>query len=316
MVVGPTSNRRYPPPYTMDKEESKMNLLVTGASGLLGSKLTYLATKKGYEVFSAYNQNIPKIGTPLKLDITNLELTAPAFGKADPDVVIHAAALTNVDKCETCKEHAWRINVQGTKNISELCEQHQVYMIFISTDYIFSGEQGDYRETDPPSPINYYGKTKLEAEQYVQKVVPHFCIARTAVLYGATPARGKTNFALWLLEKLRREEKVQIVTDQKNSPTLNTNLADMLLETIKQRLTGIYHLTGATALSRYNFAVALAKTFKFKTELIQPALSKDIGWIAPRPKNSSLNIAKATQQLKTPPLNIHMALLKLQEELL
>lgn len=292
-----------------------MKLLVTGASGLLGLKLTQLATKKDYTVFSAYNQNNPREGIPLKFDITNQTSTEGVFEKTKPDLVVHAAALTNVDKCETQKELAWRVNVQGTENIAKLCRKHQTYLVYISTDYVFDGEKGNYIETDMPSPINHYGTTKLEAEQRVQRLVKDHCIARTSVIYGSTPATGKTNFALWLIDKLRKEEKVRIVTNQTNSPTLNTNLAKMTLEILTRRLTGIYHLAGATFLSRYDYAKTLAETFNLKTELIEPATSKDIAWIAARPKNSSLNVSKATQTLKTKPLEIIKALMKLREEL-
>lgn len=292
-----------------------MKLLITGASGLLGSKLTHLATKKDYQVFSAYYQNTPREGIPLKLNITNQTSLEKIFEKIRPDIVVHAAALTNVDKCETQKDLAWKTNVQGTENIAKLCKKHQTYLAYISTDYIFGGEKGNYKETDTPSPINHYGTTKLEAEKHIQRTVKDHCISRTSVIYGSSPATGKTNFALWLIDKLRKEEKVRIVTDQINSPTLNTNLATMILEILRRRLTGVYHLAGATALSRYDYAKTLAETFKLKKELIEPATSKNIAWIAPRPKNSSLNVSKATQTLRTKPLEIIEALMKLNEEL-
>jgi dTDP-4-dehydrorhamnose reductase len=293
-----------------------MKLLVTGASGLLGSKLIQFATIKDYKVYSAYHHNTPREGTLLQFDLADKKSLKRIFEKAEPDIVIHAAALTDVDKCETQRELAQKVNVQGSENIAKLCKKHQTYLIYVSTDYVFDGENGNYKETDTPSPINYYGATKLQAEKHIKKLVKCYCIARTSVLYGSTPSQGKTNFALWLIDKLRKEEKLRAVTDQTNSPTLNTNLAEMILEVVERRLTGIYHLAGATTISRYDYAKELAEVFNLKKELIEPATSEDIAWIAPRPKDSSLNVSKAAQTLENKPLNMREALIKLREDLL
>jgi len=292
-----------------------VKLLVTGASGLLGSKLPKLATKKSFQVYSVYHQHTPQQGTPIQFDISKKTSTEKTFNEIKPDIVVHAAALTHVDRCETQKELAWKINVQGTENIAKLCRRNRTYLVYVSTDYVFNGEKGNYREADLPAPINHYGTTKLKGEEYAQSLALDVCIARTSVVYGSIPATGKTNFALWLLDKLRRDEEVKIVTDQTNSPTLNTNLANMILEIVDRRLTGIYHLAGATALSRYDFAKALAEEFNLNTQLIKPVTSREIAWKAKRPRNSSLNVAKATQTLGSKPLKIHEALRELREEL-
>ena len=164
----------------------------------------------------------------MKLDITNKEAVEEAFGAIEPDVVVHAASLTDVDKCELNKQLAWKINVDGTKNILESTRKINSFFVYVSTDYVFSGEKGCYVESDAANPINYYGMTKLGAEKLVQ-TGEEFFIARPSVIYGSTPAAGKVNFALWLIETLRKGEKVKIVTDQWNTPTLNTNLAEMTL---------------------------------------------------------------------------------------
>ncbi len=184
-----------------------------------------------------------------------------------PDVVVHAATLTDVDKCELNKELAWKVNVEGTKNIVEAAKATGSFLIYISTDYVFGGENGRYKETQAPNPINYYGLTKLKAEEIVKTQKEYF-IARPSVIYGSTPAAGKVNFALWLIETLRKGEHVKIVTDQWNTPTLNTNLAEMTLEVIERRLTGIYHLCGATRVSRFEFAEQIADVFNLDKGLI------------------------------------------------
>jgi dTDP-4-dehydrorhamnose reductase len=292
-----------------------MKLLITGGSGLYGSKLAQLATSKQHQVFSAHNQHPTTYGHPIKLDITNKAQVEAALKKAHPDVVVHAASLTDVDKCELNPKLAMKINVKGTDNIVQACKKISAFLLFISTDYVFNGEKGCYTETDLPSPINYYGNTKLKAEERVKTFDDEYCIARTSVIYGATPAAGKTNFALWLLDKLKKKEQANVFTDQWNSPTLNTSLAEMTLEIVERKLTGIYHLSGATRISRHEFAILLAKTFKFDTNLIIPTLSTELSFPAKRPHDSSLNTLKAQQTLANQPLQMEVALKKFKAEL-
>ena len=291
-----------------------MKLLITGGSGLYGSKLAQLASSKQHQVFSAHNQNPATYGHPIKLDITNKARVEAAFKKARPDVVVHAASLTDVDKCELDPKLAMEINVIGTENIVQASKKINAFLLFISTDYVFNGEKGCYTEADSPSPINYYGYTKLKAEERVKAIDDVYSIARTSVIYGTTPAAGKTNFSLWLLDKLNKKEQVSVFTDQWNSPTLNTSLAEMTLEIVERKLTGIYHLSGATRISRFDFAILLAKTFKLDTNLIIPTLSTELTFPAQRPQDSSLNTSKAQQTLANQPLQINEALKNLKEE--
>ncbi|MCK4313974.1 SDR family oxidoreductase, partial [Candidatus Bathyarchaeota archaeon] len=191
---------------------------------------------------------------------------------------------------------------------------HKAFLVYISTDYVFKGERGMYKETDKPAPINHYGVTKLKGEEHVKNLLDNYCIARASVIYGSIPATGKINFALWLLNKLKKKEKVEIVTDQWNSPTLNTNLANMILEALERKLTGTFHMTGATRLSRYEFAELLAETFNLDKNLITPVSCEQIKWVAKRPKDSSLDVSKAYLKLKNKPLKIHEALQKTKRE--
>lgn len=291
-----------------------MKLLITGASGLYGSKLANLALAKNIEVYSSDIQSLSVYGNFVKLDISGKAQVDEAFKNIKPDVVVHAATLTDVDKCETNKDLAWKVNVEGTKNIAEAAKSLGSFLIYISTDYVFSGEKGGYKETDKPDPINYYGLTKLKAEEIVQTQSEYF-IARPSVIYGSTPAAGKVNFALWLIETLRKGERVKIVTDQWNTPTLNTNLAEMTLEVVERRLTGIYHLCGATKVSRYEFAEQIADAFGLDKSLIDKVLSSQFTWPAKRPMDSSLNTSKAQQTLQKKPLEMADALKQLKLEL-
>jgi dTDP-4-dehydrorhamnose reductase len=291
-----------------------LKLLITGASGLFGSKLAQMGLSKNFEVYSSDIQSSSIYGNFVKLDISGKAQVDETFKTIKPDVVVHAATLTDVDKCELNKELAWKVNVEGTKNIVEAAKTAGSFLIYISTDYVFSGETGRYKESDAPNPINYYGVTKLKAEEIVKTQKEYF-IARPSVMYGSTPAAGKVNFALWLIEKLQKGERVKIVTDQWNTPTLNTNLAEMTLEVIERKLTGIYHLCGATRVNRLEFAEQIADVFSLDKSLIDKILSSQFKLPAKRPMDSSLDTLKAQQILQHKPLEMDKALKQLKFEL-
>jgi dTDP-4-dehydrorhamnose reductase len=292
-----------------------MKLLITGASGLYGSKLAELALKKQHEVFSVHSQHDAALGVPIHLDITDKEKVAAEVAKVKPDVIVHAASMTDVDKCEQNRDLSWKVNVEGTRNVVEAARAQNAYLLYISTDYVFDGEKGYYKETDQPSPLNFYAYTKLKAEENVKNSVRDFCIARPSVIYGATPAAGKVNFALWLLTKLRGLELVKVFVDQWVCPTLNSSLAEMTLEAAERRLTGVYHMSGRSRVSRYEFAAQIARTFELDETLLVPTRIKDFPFVAKRPKDSSLDTSKAWQTLKNEPLNLGEALERLKVEL-
>jgi dTDP-4-dehydrorhamnose reductase len=299
----------------METKWFELRILITGASGLYGSKIAQ-TIPKDCQIYSAYNKDEPMHGTPIQFDVSNKNQVEHAFKKVNPDVVVHAATLTNVDECETNKELAWKTNVEGTRNTAEAAKACGAFLIYVSTDYVFNGEKGNYTETDTPEPINYYGLTKLKAEEIVEDMVDEYCVARASVIYGAKPAAGKINFALWLLNKLKQKEPVKIVVDQWNSPTLNTNLAEMTWEIVQRRMTGIYHLSGATRISRYDFAISIASVFNLDPALIIRSKSSEFSWAAKRPKDSSLNVEKAQNTLKKKPLPVDQALARLRSEML
>ncbi len=289
-----------------------MKIFITGGSGLLGSKVAEIALEKGYEVYSGYNSHKPEFGEPVKFDLADPDSVVKAIDDVKPEVIIHSAALTDVDKCETEKDLAYKINVEGTKIVAKMAKKLGAFMVYISTDYVFDGEKGMYKEDDETNPVNYYGYTKLLGEKYCQD----FCIARTCVIYGAKPASGKINFALWLIDKLEKNESVKIVTDQFITPTLNTNLAEMVLECAERELKGIFHLAGATRVSRFEFAKEIAKEFGLNDGLIMPAKMDEINWIAKRPRDSSLDTTKAQDILDEKPYELKKALKMLKEEML
>jgi dTDP-4-dehydrorhamnose reductase len=290
----------------------KGKLLVTGANGLLGNKIIKL-TQNDYVATPIHNIK-PLHSKSIKLDIRDANDVSNLFDKLEPATVIHTASETNVDKCETEKEHAWKTNVEGTRNIAIACSKVGAKLVFISTDYVFDGEKGLYNEEDKPNPVNYYGLTKLEGEKKVTEHCKNYAILRTSVLYGWHP--WKQNFATWIINKLKQHQEITVVEDHFNTPTLADNLAEMAVEAAKKDLRGLYHASGNERASRYEFAKQIAETFDLNSGLIKPVkMSQLTAWIAKRPKDSSLDTTKIRKQLKTKPLNITEGLNKMKEEM-
>ncbi len=292
-----------------------MRLFVTGGSGFLGSKIAEISIKKGHSTHSGYHLHKAVHGIPIKFDICDKKTVIKFVESIKPDVIIHTAAFTDVDRCEEEMNLARRVNVKGTKNIVESCTLYDTFLVYISTDYVFSGEEGMYKETDKQKPVNYYGLTKFKGEKIVKKSSIDWCIVRPSVIFGSKPSRRKRNFALWVIDRLIENKMTKVIRDQWVSPVLTENLSEMILEVFERRLCGIYHLAGATPITRYNFAMLLADTFHLQKELIKPIKSKDMKWRAKRPRNTSLDVSKAMKKLEKKPLQIHEAVRKMKEEL-
>ena len=286
-----------------------MRLFITGGSGLLGSKLAEIAADRGDEVFSGYCHHLPEVGERIKFDLEDKDVIRDKILEVRPEVVYHTAALTDVDRCETDQDLAWKINVEGTESVAKYAAEVGAFVVYISTDYVFDGKRGFYIEDDRTDPINHYGLTKLLGERFCD------CVARTCVIYGAKPASGKVNFALWLIERLASGEEVRIVTDQYITPTLNTNLARMLIEAGERRVSGVFHMAGATRISRYDFAIEIAREFGLDEGLIHPASMSEMRWKARRPRDSSLDTSKAARLLAERLLPFRESLRALREEM-
>ncbi len=287
-------------------------ILITGASGLLGNWIAKFASKD-YIVTPTDVVESP-LSNVIKADITDLAALQILFQSAKPNTVIHTASETNVDKCEIEKDRAWKINVEGTRNIVEACRQTNAKLIYISTDYVFDGEKGMYSEEDTPNPLNFYGLTKLEGERQASKSSPNMAILRTSVLYGTHPT--KQDFVTWVMTKLKQANEITVVDDHFNTPTLAQNLASMALEIAQRDLKGIFHTSGSERISRFDFARKIAVAFGLDDSLIKPIKMKELAaWIAIRPRDSSLNTVKIQRELKTQPLSINVGLSKLRNEL-
>ncbi len=241
------------------------------------------------------------------LDITDRRQLGFHISFYHPQIIINAAAYTDVDGCEIHKDKAWAVNVGGVRNLVNLCKEQNIKLIHISTDYIFNGEDGPYSEDDPPDPVSFYGETKLESEKIIKESGIDYLIVRTNVLYGFGK-NVKSNFLLWLLEKLSQNEKIKIVTDQFNNPTLADNLSLCILEMVKKNFSGTYHIAGSEYLSRYDFAIKVADKFNFDKNNILPTKTEILQQKAKRPYKGGLRIDKAQSILETKLLNVDQSL--------
>jgi len=285
-------------------------VLITGANGLLGQKLVcdfhphykVIACDLSPESFiSSANLSYES------LDITNRRQFGFQITFYHPEVIINAAAYTDVDGCEIHKDKAWATNVGGVRNLVNLCKKVRIKLIHLSTDYVFNGEEGPYSEDDPPDPVNFYGETKLESEKIIKDGRIDFLIIRTNVLYGFGN-KVKPNFFLSLLDKLSKNEKIKIVTDQFNNPTLVDNLSLCILEMAKKDISGIYHVAGSEYLSRYDFATKVASKFNLDENNILPTKTELLQQKAKRPHKGGLKIDKAQGILETKLLDVNQGL--------
>ena len=286
-----------------------MKVLITGGSGLLGGALISASSNMGIESVPTYHSN-PIGQASVKIDIMDLHGVERALREIEPDCVIHAAALTNVDLCENDPTRAWAINADATKNVADACNDEGAKAIYISTDYVFDGQNGPHSEAAVPHPINVYGESKLAGEKFTMEY-PGNVVARVCVLYGA----GRPNFVTWVIDSLGKNIPITVVTDQYNTPTYTGNCAQALLTMCKLDLHGIYHVSGRERMNRYDFAHAIAEVFGLNENLIKSATSNGLYQRAKRPRDSSLNVEKAEKALGMRLTNVREGLMMMKGEL-
>jgi len=295
----------------------KTKILIAGANGLLGQKLVQ-QFQEGYDVLCLGLQptSVWRDESPLyvQCDITRRREVREVVERFVPNVVINAAAFTDVDGCEVEKEACWKINVEGVENLIYASKKVHARFVQVSTDYVFDGRRGHYTEEDIPRPLGYYGRSKLAAENAVRASDLRFAIVRTQVLYG-TGRQIKPNFALWLVSNLSQERPVRVVTDQIGNPTLADDLAAAIAKLVDLGKEGLYHIAGSQIVSRFDFALQLCEVFGFNASLVQPITTQELSQAAPRPMNSSFIIDKARNDLGIAPRGVREGLMELKRQL-
>lgn len=295
-------------------------LFLTGGTSLLGKALI-AETPPGWKIILAQHKHrniFPKSKNvePVILDVTNQAQTSVLVNRIKPQLVLHAAALSKVDFCQTHQRESWQINVEGTANIIKACEQNGIPLVFISSNAVFDGKKGSYSEKDEPNPLNFYGRTKYEGEKIVKQAKIPWIIVRLITMYGWQPKGARQNPVTWVLEKLKNGEKLKIVDDVRLNPLYNHDAAQALWTIIeKGQPKNIYHVAGGEVVNRYQWAVETARVFGFNPSLIFPVPSSFFtGKIAPRPPQTIYSIEKIKRELGIIPRGIKNGLEAMRNE--
>lgn len=280
-----------------------MKILITGANGLLGHKLVRLLGPKREVVVIATARGESRLRPEYgsfqyeSMDIANREDVLEIVGRHKPDVIINTAAMTNVDECEKEKEACMQLNVEAVKYLVEAAEQTNAFLLHLSTDFIFSGEEGPYDEQGVPAPVNFYGESKLLGEQVVMNSNIKWAIARTVLVFGIVPDMSRSNIILWVKGSLEAQKPIQVVDDQWRTPTLAEDLAMGCYLIAEQRAEGIYNISGQDMLTPYEMAIKTADFFGLDKSLITRTDSTKFTQPAKRPPRTGFIIQKAKTNL-------------------
>ena len=296
-----------------------MRILITGAHGLLGQKLALIyGQETEHEILltdlapQTFFRN-PRFDYH-QLDITRLGDVKSLLSQYQPDLIINTAAVTDVDGCEEDRLNAWRLNVDGVKNL--LIPARRIpgcRLVQLSSDYVFDGTKPPYDEQSRPHPVSYYGKSKLAAENALLASAVDGLIVRTQVLYG-TGFEVRMNFVAWVLSQLERGQPFRVVTDQKGNPTMADDLAFAILKLVERNCRGVYHVSGPESIDRFSFARKIAVIFEFDPALIGPTTSREIGQFANRPPDSTFITLKVESECDYHLSEVEQGLVRLRQQ--
>ncbi len=276
----------------------KKRILLTGSNGLLGQKLVDLLTQTADVDLIATargdNRSPYTAGYSYQpMDITDRQQVMEVICSTRPDVVIHTAAMTDVDKCELQKDDCWAQNVTATESLVEACRETGAFLVHVSTDFIFDGTAGPYDETAEGNPISFYGWSKLAAESVVRHSGISWAIARTVLVYGIAHDMSRSNIILWVKKSLEDGKNIKVVTDQWRSPTLAEDLAKGCYLIADQRAEGIFNISGKEVLTPYDMAIKTADYFGLDKSLIAQADGSTFKQTARRPPRTGFVLDKA-----------------------
>ena len=267
-------------------------LLITGVSGFLGWHLAKIAQSQWqvYGITHSKTVQIPGINQ-VKINLTNLNDLQYLFQTVKPDAVIHAAAQSQPNFCQQYPEESAKINVTASLNIANLCSALDIPCVFTSTDLVFNGLNPPYRETDPVSPVSYYGEQKVLAEQGMLERYPKTAICRMPLMFGDVPPHA-SSFIQPFIQVLREGKELNLFIDEFRTPVSGETAAKGLLLAL-ETTSGILHLGGKERISRYDFVQLMAEVFNLPTDTIKPCRQQDVKMAAPRPADVSLDSTKA-----------------------
>jgi dTDP-4-dehydrorhamnose reductase len=277
-------------------------ILLTGSNGLLGQKvIDLLRYHTEYELIaSSKGENrYPKEGGYIyeNLDITNPLEVERIVAKYEPYAVINTAAMTNVDQCESDKENCDLLNIKAVEYLIQASAKHKVYMVHLSTDFIFDGESGPYKEDDDAKPLSYYGQSKYEAEKLLSNSGIEYSILRTIIVYGVAAKMSRSNIVLWAKSALEKGDTVKVVNDQYRMPTLAEDIAKACILAIDKRVKGVYHISGKDYMSVIEMVRRIAKFYGLDESLIVETDSTTLNQAAKRPPRTGFILDKAIKDL-------------------
>lgn len=284
-------------------------ILITGSNGLLGQKLVALLSEHPDFELIATSRGENRLEENSKyvyesLDIENKQQVEDIFKWYKPEVIINTAAMTNVDACELDHEACRKANVTAVENIvtvlqtlKENKKNYNPHLIHLSTDFIFDGKNGPYKEEDEPAPLSYYGECKLEAERVVMASNLKWAILRTVLVYGVTENMSRSNIVLWVKKSLEEGKEITVVDDQFRTPTLAEDLAQGCILTAEKRSEGIYNISGFDQMSILDIAYEVADFFKLDKSLIKPIKTQSLSQPAARPPKTGFVLDKAQKDL-------------------
>lgn len=295
-------------------------ILVTGSNGLLGQKITekvlaegrveLIATSKGenrYPVKKGYSY--------AEMDILNPEQVKAVIERYCPDAVIHTAAMTNVDTCEENKTLCRKLNVDAVETLLSLCTEKNIRFVHLSTDFVFDGKNGPYREEDAVNPVSYYGESKVMAEELIKQSKANYAILRTILVYGISHDMSRSNIVLWAKGALEKASPIKVVNDQWRMPTLAEDLAEACLLAVEQDARGIYHISGKDYMSIADLVRKVADYWKLDQSLINEISSASLNQTAKRPAKTGFVLDKAIKDLGYNPHSFEEGLLILEQQI-
>lgn len=296
-----------------------MKILVTGSNGLLGQKLIQLLSKKDNVELLATSKGENRFKNKegyqyQSLDITNRTEVLDVVDGFKPDAIINTAAMTNVDACESDKTLCWDLNVNAVKYFIEASEKVNSHFIHLSTDFVFDGEDGPYKEEDKPNPLSYYGESKYEAEKLLEASNIKWSIARTIIVYGIVDDMSRSNIVLWAKEALEKGNPLTIVDDQFRSPTLAEDLAMGCYLIAQKEAEGIFHLSGKDVMSIIDLVYKVADFYGLDKSIITPIKTASLNQAAKRPPKTGFVLDKAINDLGYNPVSFEEGLTKLTEQ--
>lgn len=296
-----------------------MKILITGSNGLLGQKIVKQLVNRNVDFIATSlgrNRNSKCPGNRYtSLDITKIEKVDEVIKSFEPDVIINTAAMTNVDACEENESDCININVNAVEILFNKCKSRNIHFIHLSTDFVFDGENGPYKESDKRNPLSIYAKSKVDSENILMDSdYKNWAILRTIIVFGDAENLSRSNIVLWAKQALAEKKELTIVDDQFRAPTWADDLAWACIQTAIERHLGIFHISGPETFSIFDLVCRIAEYHGFDKNLIKPISSKSLNQKAKRPAKTGFNIDKARTNLAYRPMILEESLKYLENE--